>query len=166
MALLELPHTRGCIVCGHDNPSGLHLKLNVDERSGVVSCTFTPGIEQIGFEGIIHGGVLSTVLDEAMAWAAIWAGKRFCVCGELNVRFRQPTAVATPLQVEAKIACVRTRLIETEATMHDPGGKLMVEAAGKYIPLAPDRNRAFVQTLVSEPQTSRTLRVLTDAVPS
>lgn len=164
MALLELPHTRGCIVCGHDNPSGLHLNLHVDERSGVVSCTFIPGIEQIGFEGIIHGGVLSTVLDEAMAWAAIWTGKRFCVCGELNVRFRQPADVATPLHVEAKIACVRTRLIETEATMRDPGGKLSVEAAGKYVPLPPDRNRAFVQTLVSEPQTIRTLRVLTDAV--
>lgn len=165
MALLELPHTRGCIVCGHDNPRGLHLNLHVDEQSGVVSCTFVPEIEQIGFEGMIHGGVLSTVLDEAMVWAATWAGKRFCVCGELNVRFRQPAAVATPLQVEAKIACVRTRLIETEATMRDLAGRLLVEAAGKYVPLPPDRNRAFVKTLVSEPRTDRTLRVLTHAVP-
>ena len=81
MPRIELPHTAGCLVCGRDNPHGLHLSLHVDPDSGIVTVDFIPLAEHIGFEGIIHGGVLATVLDEAMVWAATWAGRRFCVCG-------------------------------------------------------------------------------------
>ncbi len=57
--------------------------------AGVVETRFLPAIEHVGFEGIVHGGAIATVLDEAMVWAASWHGKRFCVCGEMSVRFRQ-----------------------------------------------------------------------------
>ena len=60
---MELPHTAGCLVCGRQNPHGLGLSLHVDEGSGVVSVEFAPRPEHIGFEGIVHGGVLATVLD-------------------------------------------------------------------------------------------------------
>ena len=160
MAIMELPHTRGCLVCGRDNPYGLQLHLDVDEQTGIVSCRFTPQVRHIGFEGIIHGGLLATVLDEAMVWAATWSGKRFCVCGELNVRFRHSAIVGQPLRVEARISSVRSRLIETEATVHDAAGKLLAESSGKYVPVAPDRNRDVVATLVDEPQTNHTLNAL------
>jgi uncharacterized protein (TIGR00369 family) len=164
MALIELPHTRGCLVCGHDNPHGLHLHLNVDEESGTVTCDFVPAIHHIGFEGIIHGGVLSTVLDEAMVWAATWSGKRFCVCGELNVRFRQSVAVGKPVRVMAKLSAVRSRLIETEGTITDLSGKILVESTGKYVPLSPQRNREFVATLVPERGTVRTFQAFNDGL--
>ena len=86
MAMIELPHTAGCLVCGRQNPHGLHLHLHVDEATGAVETRFTPSAHHIGFEGIVHGGVLATVLDEAMVWAATWRGRRFCVCGEMNTR--------------------------------------------------------------------------------
>ena len=163
MALVELPHTRGCLVCGRDNPYGLHLHLHVDEESGVVSCRFTPEPRHIGFEGIVHGGLLATVLDEAMVWAATWAGKRFCVCGEMNVRFRHPVPVGDPLHAEAKVTSVRSRLIETEASLSDASGRVLVEAAGKYVAVPPGRNRHVVGTLVAEPGTARTLGLLQSA---
>jgi uncharacterized protein (TIGR00369 family) len=155
MALIELPHTRGCLVCGHDNPHGLHVHLHVDESSGIVSCDFTPAVHHIGFEGIIHGGLLSTVLDEAMVWAATWAGKRFCVAGEMNVRFRQSATSGQPLHVTAQVTSVRSRLIEAQGSIRDLSGKLLVEATGKYVPLGVDRHREFVATLVREPQTAQ-----------
>src|SRR5258708_40331323 len=99
MASVELPHTRGCLVCGRENPYGLQLHRDVDEQTGIVSCQFTPEPRHIGFEGIVHGGLLATVLDEAMVWVATWSGKRFCVCGELNVRYRQSATVGQPLRV-------------------------------------------------------------------
>ena len=71
--LLELPHTRGCMVCGRGNPLGLGLSLFVDPASGVVRVNYTPAGPHIGFEGVVHGGVLATVIDEAMVWAATWA---------------------------------------------------------------------------------------------
>jgi uncharacterized protein (TIGR00369 family) len=163
MALIELPHTRGCLVCGHDNPHGLHLHLNVDQASGAVSCEFTPAIHHIGFEGIIHGGLLSTVLDEAMVWAATWSGKRFCVAGEMNVRFRQSATSGQPLHVTAAVTLVRSRLIEAEGAIRDVSGKLLVEATGKYVPLNADRHREFVATLVREPQTAQTVAAFLNA---
>src|SRR5688500_4991698 len=110
----ELPHTAGCRVCGRQNPHGLRLSLDVDESSGAVRVDFTPRPEHIGFEGIVHGGVLATVLDEAMVWAATWAGRRFCVCGELTTRFRREAAVGQPLVVEARVETNRPRLLTTD----------------------------------------------------
>src|SRR5262245_461657 len=99
MAILELPHTAGCLVCGRENPHGLHLHLHVDERTGQVETLFTPSQVHIGFEGIVHGGVLATILDEAMVWASTWQGRRFCVCGELTVRFKRSAEIGRPLKV-------------------------------------------------------------------
>ena len=152
---MELPHTAGCLVCGRQNPHGLRLSLHVNEATGVVRVEFTPRPEHIGFEGIVHGGVLATVLDEAMVWAATWAGKRFCVAGEMTVRFRRSAGVGVPLHVEARVESQRPRLIQSVGTIHNSTGAVIAEATGKYVPVPPDRNRAVVATLVDEPATAR-----------
>ena len=162
---MELPHTAGCLVCGRQNPHGLMLSLHVDESTGVVSVTFTPRPEHIGFEGIVHGGVLATVLDEAMVWAATWAGKRFCVAGELCVRFRRSAAVGRPLRVETRVDSNRSRLIQTSGTISDGAGALVAEAMGKYVPVPPERHRQVVKTLVDEPSTSRAASLLKEESP-
>ena len=163
MAIAELPHTRGCLVCGRDNPHGIHLHLSVDDATGIVTSRFTAADHHMGFEGIVHGGLLSTVLDEAMVWAATWTGKRFCVCGELNVRFRRSVQIGQVVNVEAKITSVRSRLIETEGFLRDQAGQVLVESTGKYVPVSPERNRAVIETFVSEPQTEQTRRILINA---
>ena len=160
-ATLELPHTAGCLVCGRQNPHGLQLSLHVDEASGVVSVEFSPRPEHIGFEGIVHGGLLATVLDEAMVWAATWAGRRFCVCGEMSVRFRKSAAVGVLLRAEARVESAASRrpgtprLIHTSGTIVEvAGGATIAESTGKYVPVPPERNRHVVTTLVDEPQTA------------
>jgi uncharacterized protein (TIGR00369 family) len=160
MAILELPHTAGCLVCGRANPKGMHLHLHVDEASGAVMTRFTPAVEHIGFEGIIHGGVLATVLDEAMVWAATWRGRRFCVCGEMTIRFRTAAEVGKVLQVRAEVASARGRMIQTKGEIRDESGELMSSAEGKYLALAQDRHEAFVGTLVDEPATAAAARIL------
>jgi acyl-coenzyme A thioesterase PaaI-like protein len=160
-ALLQLPHTAGCLVCGRDNPHGLRLDLRVEPDRAGVRVEFTPGPQHIGFEGIIHGGVLATVLDEAMVWSATWAATRFCVCGEMCIRFRREAAVGRALLVEAKIESNRPRLIATTGEVRDiDSGDLIATATGKYVPVSPERNRAFVQTLVPHPATRDAARVL------
>lgn len=152
---MELPHTAGCLVCGRHNPRGLKLSLHVDEASGVVSVEFTPGPEHIGFEGIVHGGVLATVLDEAMVWAATWAGRRFCVCGEMSVRFRKSARVGERLRVIAKVESSRPRLLHTSGVVTDASGETLAEASGKYVPVPSARHHDVVATLVDEPATRR-----------
>jgi uncharacterized protein (TIGR00369 family) len=152
---MELPHTAGCLVCGRQNPHGLKLSLDVDESTGVVSVRFTPRPEHIGFEGIVHGGVLATVLDEAMVWAATWAGKRFCVAGEFSVRFRRSASVGEPLRVETRVDSNRSRLIQTSGTVTDGTSALVAESTGKYVPVPPERHRMVLSTLVDEPAAAR-----------
>ena len=157
---LELPHTAGCIVCGKDNPHGLQLSLHVDPESSTVTTRYLSRQQHIGFVGIIHGGVLATILDEAMVWAATWAGKRFCVCGELQVRYRQAAPVGKNLLVEAKVQAVRSRLIETTGTVTAEDGTVYTTATGKYVPVAARSNTQFVNTLIADPATSDTLHAL------
>jgi uncharacterized protein (TIGR00369 family) len=125
-----------------------------------VTCGFTPRPEHIGFEGIVHGGILATVLDEAMVWAATWSGKRFCVCGELNIRFKALATIGQQVEVKANVVSSRTRLIQCEGSIVDSAGNVLVTSTAKYIPLSPEKNRAFVATLVDEPQTAQTSREL------
>ena len=161
MTLLQLPHTAGCLVCGRDNPHGLRLDLHVDNETGVVRVEFTPRREHIGFEGVVHGGALATVLDEVMVWAATWAGRRFCVCAEMTTRFRREAQVGRALSVEANVESNRPRLIATTGVVRDASsGETLATATGKYVPVPPERNRAFVQTLVPHGDTEPAARVL------
>ena len=165
MPTLELPQTPGCLVCGRSNPHGLHLSLHVAPDTGEVTTTFTPRPEHIGFENIIHGGLLATVLDEAMVWAATWHGKRFCVCGELVTRFKESATVGHPITITAKIDQARKKLITTTAEVrrtHD--NTLLATATGKYVPLDDTRNQAFIATLVNDPKTHETTHQLRAAL--
>jgi acyl-coenzyme A thioesterase PaaI-like protein len=160
MPVFELPHTAGCVVCGRDNPNSLALSLHVDTESGWVTAEYVSRDEHIGFTGIIHGGILALILDEAMVWAATWSGRRFCVCGELTVRYRQSVPLGRSVRVEAKIEAHRSRLIETVGSIHGDDGTLYCTASGKYVPVPPERNAEFVSTMISDPATSTTLHAL------
>jgi acyl-coenzyme A thioesterase PaaI-like protein len=161
MPTLELPHTPGCLVCGHANPHGLRLSLHVDPATAAVTTTFTPRPEHIGFEGIIHGGVLATVLDEAMVWAATWSGKRFCVAGELTIRYRESARPGDALVVTATIDTARTKLITTRGEIRrPPDDATIATATGKFVPLDDARHRAFVDTLVDAPTTRQAAALL------
>jgi len=162
--MFELPHTPGCLVCGRSNPHGLHLSLHVDPATGDVRTSFTPLPEHIGFEGIVHGGVLATVVDEAMVWAATWDGRRFCVCGEMSIRFRASANIGEKLEVVARVVSSRKRLVETTAEIRSAQG-LVATASGKYVPVAPERNDQVMATLIDEPGTHPATAMLTRGIP-
>jgi acyl-coenzyme A thioesterase PaaI-like protein len=150
--LMELPHTPGCVVCGRANPHGLKLSLHVDPETGIVTTEFTPRAQHVGFEGIVHGGVLSTVLDEAMVWAATWAGRRFCVAAEMTVRFKKIATLDVPLRVAARVTESRGKLVQTAGELAD-GDSLVATATGKYVRMSEADHRKFCDTFVDEPQT-------------
>jgi len=164
--MLQLPHTHGCLVCGRDNPQGLKLDLFVHEKHGTVRAEFTPSEHHAGFERIVHGGLIATILDEAMVWAATWRVRRFCLCGELTVRFRQGTAPGQLLKVEAFVETSRPRLVETAGKIFDASGKLLVTAQGKYIPVTPEQHLAVIQTFAANPETETAASFLRGVVTS
>jgi uncharacterized protein (TIGR00369 family) len=130
----ELPHTRSCFVCGEDNPGGLHLRFTTDGRT--VRARFRPGAAHIGFRGIVHGGLLATLLDEIMVWACAVSARRFAFCAELQVRFLNPTRPGDEIIATGEMLANRKdKVYEAKATLTDSSGRSLAEATGKYLPI-------------------------------
>ena len=129
-----LPHTRSCFVCGEANPLGLNLRFESDGR--LVRAKFLPRPEHTGLKGVVHGGVISTVLDEIMVWACAVQTRRFVYCAELNVRFIQPMPPGKEVVVTGELVINRKgRIYETKAAVHDANGLQLAKATGKYLPV-------------------------------
>ncbi|MCO5052639.1 MAG: PaaI family thioesterase [Verrucomicrobiae bacterium] len=131
----ELPHTHSCFVCGEANPHGLKLRFHTDGQK--VTTRFRPGPTHVGFKGVVHGGLAATVLDEIMVWACVVATKQFAYCAELTVRYRKPLQPDQVVRVTAELTGNRKgRLFEARAIILDEAGNALVEATGKYMPIA------------------------------
>ena len=130
----ELPHTRSCFVCGESNPSGLALRFHTDGR--VVSTRFRPGTGHIGFQDTVHGGIISTVLDEIMVWACAVHTRRFAYCAELKVRFTAPARPGRELVATAELVLDRRgKIFEARAELRTAENELLASATGKYLPV-------------------------------
>jgi acyl-coenzyme A thioesterase PaaI-like protein len=166
MHALELPHSANCLVCGRSNPHGLKLRLRVITDTGLVSTEFVPRIEHTGFENTVHGGLLATVLDEAMTWAATWKNKRFCYCGELTTRFRYPVRPGDALRIEALVEFSRPKLVEVASKVFDFTGRLAATGSGKYVPLTLDEHLGFMRQFIDDAQTAEATRILRGLPPA
>ena len=121
-----------CFACGRKNPIGLKLQFNFDGDDYVTTFEVRP--EHQGWAGIVHGGIVATLLDETMTRMLCDAGTPV-VTADLHVRLKQPVPLGMPLQVRARIRERRKRVIETEAEVVLSDGavaatgeaKLMVE---------------------------------------
>jgi uncharacterized protein (TIGR00369 family) len=122
-----------CFVCGQDNPQGLHIRFE-REGSGELTANWTPRPECEGFHGIVHGGIVSTVLDEAMSKAAAATGTE-ALTAEIRVRFRRHVSTGRVFQIRGWIIKRSKRLIETEATLTAPDGTEHAHAWASFLTL-------------------------------
>ncbi len=122
-----------CIVCGPENPRGLKLRFH-SLSDGVVAAEWTPTRDWEGFKGIIHGGIISTVLDEAMSQAVSARGWPALTC-ELRVRLRRHVAPGETLQVRAWVADRQRRKILTEAALVNSRGEEHAHAWAVFLAL-------------------------------
>ena len=123
-----------CFVCGSDNPRGLQLRyeFGVD---GTVNATWTPTGMCEGFRGIVHGGIVSTVLDEAMSKAVFAMNCQALTC-ELRVRFRHHVTVGEPLRMRGWVVARQRRKITAEASLCTLDGKERAQAWATFLVLA------------------------------
>jgi uncharacterized protein (TIGR00369 family) len=146
----NLPVTRGCFVCGIDNPAGLGLTLLSDGRCVEVPVQFRD--EHCGFTGVVHGGLLSTVLDEVMAWVIGVNTRSFAFAAELNVRFLRSVPPGIPLKVRAELTANRRgRLFLTRGEVLGPNGVAYAEATGKFLPIPAAQQSAMLADFVGDP---------------
>ncbi len=90
-----------CFGCGPANPSGLQMKFFSDDKS-VFSWLKVPD-HLIGWDNLVHGGVLSTILDEIMSWSAIYLFKKMILTKSMTVDFIKPVFKGMELKVEGSI---------------------------------------------------------------
>jgi len=128
---------RTCFACGVDNPHGLQLEFRFDP-DGTASASWVPDIQWEGPRGIVHGGIVTTLLDEAMAKATAAAGCK-TMTADLRVRFHRYAKIGEVLQIRGWIVKYRKRLIETEATVMAPDGSERAHAWARFLVVTKSR---------------------------
>ncbi len=95
------PSSRSCFVCGRDNPISLKVRWVNDTEAGRVRSTVTVPAEYNSYPGVVHGGVVSALLDETAGRALMLGGdfERLMVTVRLQVTFRRPTPTGVPLEL-------------------------------------------------------------------
>lgn len=137
----SLPNSRDCFVCGIDNPRGFALKFR--RENGHVFTRVTLPEWTVGFRDTAHGGIVATLLDEAMSWAATCHAQAPTATAEMTVRFRQPTPVNRELRLEAEVVKARGALLFVEARLLEPDGRLCANSTGKHMTLPESAKETF-----------------------
>jgi uncharacterized protein (TIGR00369 family) len=138
-ALLEETRARvhgRCAVCGHVNGHTPRLRFVV-AGDGSVQATFEPDREYEGYDGILHGGIIATLLDAAMTNCLFAQGRRG-LTAELCVRFRHPVVTGTPLRLWAGVERSSPPLFVLRAEI-EQAGQVRATAVGKF--MAPSSGR-------------------------
>lgn len=123
---------QACVVCGSTNPKG--LKIRFQQRSGVICADWIPTGDWESFQGTIHGGIITTVLDEAMSKAII-AREWEALTADLRVRFRGRVAPEERLHVRSWVIEKQRRRILTEATLTSTAGEERAHAWATFLVL-------------------------------
>ena len=136
--LIEVePHN--CFACGALNEGGLQLDLHVDGDRCWTSIALDDRFQ--GWDGIAHGGIVCTILDEVMAWS-LAASDNWGLTARLNVAFRRPVPLGRPIRAEGWITTNRRRMIATGGRIVDPAtGEVLATAEATYVAADQERKR-------------------------
>lgn len=130
-----------CFGCGRLNEHGLRLSFYRNEDGNGVWAPFTPMPAFEGYGGIIHGGIICTVLDEVMAWS-LYRQQTWAVTGQLTTRFRKPVEVGVPARAIGKIVKDRGRVIEMKAELRRESDDVVLAEGTATFVRVPDSQAA------------------------
>lgn len=138
--LVKQPTSAMCFVCGRENPVGLHVHFFADAENRV-HAEFTPRDEHQGFPGVMHGGVISALLDETIGRTAI-ANNFWCVTAELTIRYKKPIPIGEPLRVTGEIVKSSARVLRGRGEIRSVRDNiLLAEAEGVYVRISEERRQ-------------------------
>jgi acyl-coenzyme A thioesterase PaaI-like protein len=139
MELNDTTDYQRCFVCGQRNPYGLHLVFQLDQDTIVAD--FHPREEHQGFPGVIHGGIVAAVLDEALGRTSLLSNNpEWTMTGRLEVRYRRYVPYGPLLRVRARLDAERRRVLQASGalTLAEDESVILAEAHGVFLPLASD----------------------------
>lgn len=136
--LKELPRSgnHNCFGCSPANPSGLRMRFFSDEQA--VYSRITVPEHLCGWSNIVHGGVLTTILDEIMSWSAIYLLKRIALTRSINVEFIKPVRVGHELRAEGRVTQTNGKYdAVTEGVLIDASGEVCARADAMFKVFSP-----------------------------
>jgi uncharacterized protein (TIGR00369 family) len=138
-----------CFGCGIQNEIG--LKLAFYRTGDGVTATFVPRTEHEGYMRMTHGGIVSTLLDEAMSWAVIDSG-RLAVTARMSVDFRRPVPSREELTINARVTRDRGRAVETSGEIRSTNGELLASSTGLFVRVSEEQQREWERTYLNGDQ--------------
>lgn len=123
---------QGCFACGRRNASGLRLTFR--REGDRIVADYQPHEEFQGFPGVLHGGVLATMLDETMSRTGAMR-QEWLMTGKLEIRYRRPAPVDQPLRVWGQILRERRGAIDATGAVELLDGTVLAEGRGMFLRL-------------------------------
>jgi uncharacterized protein (TIGR00369 family) len=142
------PHN--CFACGSLNEHGLHLELHLGERRAWSELILPERFE--GWAGIAHGGIISTILDEVMAWSLV-AEESWGVTARMSVDFRRPVHIGVPVRAEGWVVRSRRRLVDAAGEIRAADGTVLARAEAVYLAANEERKRELQARYGYRPRT-------------
>ncbi len=153
------PHN--CFACGELNAHGLHLELHLEPGRCWTDLALSERFE--GWEGVIHGGILCTILDEVMAWSLV-EQDNWGVTARMNVEFRRPVGVGQSIHAEGWITEDRRRIQRTGGRIVDATtGAELVRADAAYVAAPEDKKRELKQRYAYREERAQAVRAARSA---
>jgi acyl-coenzyme A thioesterase PaaI-like protein len=130
------PNSKMCFICGVENPIGLKLKI-YQTSPGIIETSYTAPEHFQGYPGILHGGIVASILDEISGRALMGepSSPRFMFTGRLQVKYRKNVPTGKPLRIIGKAMKSKERSAEGWAGIYDQEGNLLAEASTLLIDL-------------------------------
>jgi uncharacterized protein (TIGR00369 family) len=127
-----------CFVCGTSNPDGMKLRFTYDEDRDCFVCRFRLGKRYTGPPGHCHGGIIATILDEAMG-KVNKLRHVVAVTSEIKVNYLKPVPLKQPLRVESREVKVNGRKHINMAEILNEKGEVLARSEGVFIAIDPHR---------------------------
>ncbi|KPJ48933.1 MAG: hypothetical protein AMJ41_03915 [candidate division Zixibacteria bacterium DG_27] len=142
--MAELWKYENCLVCGDKNEIGMNLPFTYDGE--VARTEYTAESRFEGYKEILHGGILTALLDEVMA-KAIFGKKILVATVEIRVKFKKPVKTGQKIRLEGKYAGERGGLILATSRAILPDGSLAAEAEGRFFKLEGEKKEGWLAGL-------------------
>ena len=132
-----------CFGCSSANPHGLHLEFSEDGEG--VKCRWQPEARFQSWDGILHGGITATILDETAGWAAMRRFRRSAMTTRIDVRYLKPVRVDDGCIIARAqySGTVNEKISRFRATVENSAGVVCVEADADYYIMDEVRSRAM-----------------------
>jgi acyl-coenzyme A thioesterase PaaI-like protein len=123
------PHA--CFACGELNTHGLHLVLHAAADSCWTELTLLPDFQ--GWEGLAHGGIVATILDEVMGWALAGADA-WGFTARMTIEYKRPVPVGARIRGEGRLIERRRRVLRVTGRLLDATtGEVFATADAIYV---------------------------------